>query len=94
MEIVWLNRALYDIEAIIAYIESENPPGARSVFARIREESSRLAEFPQIGRPGRIGGTRELVIVGTPFIIPYRVVGQRVEILAVMHGARQWPKSF
>ena len=94
MEIVWLDRALDDIEAIIAYIKSENPPGARSIFARIRHESSRLAEFPQIGRPGRIGGTRELVVAGTPFIIPYRVVGQRVEILAVMHGARQWPKSF
>lgn len=94
MEIVWLDRALDDIEAIIAYIDSENPPGARSVFARIRRESSRLAEFPQIGRPGRVGGTRELVVSGTPFIIPYRVVEQRVEVLAVMHGARQWPKSF
>jgi toxin ParE1/3/4 len=43
------------------------------------------------GRPGRWPGTRELIIPGTPYIVPYRVKGPVVEILRVFHGARRWP---
>jgi len=47
-----------------------------------------------MGRPGRVDGTREFVVAGTPYIIPYRVRGETVELLAVMHGARRWPDTF
>jgi addiction module RelE/StbE family toxin len=94
MEIVWLDRALDDIESVVAFIERENPPASRIMLALIRRGVDQLARFPDIGRPGRISGTRELVIMGTPFIVPYRVNAGRVEVLAVMHGARQWPQSF
>ncbi|MFB2897343.1 type II toxin-antitoxin system RelE/ParE family toxin [Aerosakkonemataceae cyanobacterium BLCC-F50] len=47
-----------------------------------------------MGRPGRIPGTKELVVTRTPFILPYRVQGEQIEILAVIHAARQWPESF
>jgi toxin ParE1/3/4 len=47
-----------------------------------------------MGRPGRVPGTRELVVSDTPFILPYRVRDSAVEILAVFHGARQWPEQF
>lgn len=50
-----------------------------------------LATQPQIGRPGRIAGTRELVIPGVPYIIPYRVRGERLELIAVFHGRQKWP---
>jgi len=57
----------------------------------IQEAVARLAEYPAMGRSGRVPGTRELVVVGTPYIIPYRVRGDRVEILRVFHAARKWP---
>ncbi len=54
----------------------------------------RLADFPAMGRPGRVGGTRELVVPGTPYIIPYRVRKEKIEVLRVFHAARKWPKRF
>jgi toxin ParE1/3/4 len=51
-----------------------------------------LKAFPDIGRPGRVRGARELVVVGTPYVIPYRVKGEEVQILRVYHAARRWPK--
>jgi len=53
-----------------------------------------LVVHPYLGRPGRVTGTRELVVTSTPFIVAYQVVDDRIEILAVFHGARIWPDSF
>jgi toxin ParE1/3/4 len=53
-----------------------------------------LANFPEMGRPGRVHGTRELVIQSTPYIVAYRLKGSTVEILALLHGARRWPTRF
>ncbi len=60
----------------------------------LEEAVSHLATQPGMGRPGRVDGTREFVVAGTPYIIPYRVRGETVELLAVMHGARRWPDTF
>jgi toxin ParE1/3/4 len=46
-----------------------------------------------MGRPGRVPGTRELVIPNTPFIVPYRVVGNTIQVLRILHGARPWPDA-
>jgi toxin ParE1/3/4 len=53
-----------------------------------------LRDHPNLGKPGRLTGTRELVVGGTPYVVPYRVLGDDVEILAVFHGARRWPDGF
>jgi toxin ParE1/3/4 len=53
-----------------------------------------LAKTPEMGRPGRVPGTRELVIPRTPFIVPYRLQGNTIQILRVYHGARRWPERF
>jgi toxin ParE1/3/4 len=53
-----------------------------------------LQHFPGAGRPGRITGSRELVIVPTPFLVAYRVRRSKIEILALLHGARKWPEAF
>ena len=45
-------------------------------------------------RPGRVPGTRELVIPRTPFVVPYRLKSDIIQILRVYHGAHRWPKSF
>jgi len=50
-----------------------------------------LAQYPLMGREGRVRGTRELVIIGSPFIVVYRVTKTRIEILRLLHGARLWP---
>jgi len=54
----------------------------------------RLADLPSLGRPGRVAGTRELIVPGTPYVIPYRVRGGSLEVIAVFHGRQQWPKRF
>jgi toxin ParE1/3/4 len=64
------------------------------MIERIREAVERLGAFPAIGRPGRAAGTRELVSAGTPYIVPYRVRGQRVQIITVLHSAQRWPDRF
>lgn len=94
MNIAWRPRALFDINAIEAFIERDNPAAARAIERRIRDVVSALADHPSMGRLGRIPNTRELVIAGTPYVVAYAVIMDRVEVLAVLHGARKWPDAF
>jgi addiction module RelE/StbE family toxin len=87
----WSVFALADRNAIFDYIEADSPRAAIAVDDRIRTRVEGLALFPEMGRPGRIEGTRELVIHRTPYIAAYRIVGDTVRILRVLHGAQQWP---
>jgi toxin ParE1/3/4 len=77
-----------------SYIAKDNPAAARRIALRIVEAVEQLPDNPHVGRPGRVPGTRELVIVRTPYIVPYRVHRNALEILRVYHGARRWPDSF
>jgi toxin ParE1/3/4 len=61
------------------------------VANRILKAVDLLQSHPEIGRPGRVVGTRELVIPDTPYIVPYRVRRQRLELIAVFHGGQKWP---
>ena len=94
MEIRWRGTALFDLEAIQDYLIERNPPAALRLVVELREAAVRLAEQPSRGRPGRWRGTRELVVPGTPYLIPYRVRGEVIEILRVFHGARKWSKEY
>jgi toxin ParE1/3/4 len=91
MTLVWFRRAVHDLEALRAYIAQENPTAAEHLDVRIESAVSLLVDQPSMGRPGRIPSTRELVVSGTPYIIPYRVRGQTIEIVRVFHTARKWP---
>jgi toxin ParE1/3/4 len=93
MRVLWTRLALIDLEAIGDYIGRENPTAAARVVTAILDQAQTLASFPDMGRAGRIAGTRELVIAGAPFVIPYRVRDSGVEILAVFHASRKWPES-
>ena len=86
--------AVDDLDDIAGYISQDNPEAARRTVRRLWTAVKSLAEQPEMGRPGRVHGTRELVVSDTPFGMPYRVVGSEIEILRVLHGARDWPKSF
>ena len=92
--VVWLPRAEKDLDTICHTTAEENPTAALDLLTRIDEAVRRLEAFPNSGRPGRVLGTRELVVDGTPFIIPYRVRGGVVQILRTLHGSRQWPRRF
>lgn len=86
-----MRRAQRDREDIHAYIARRDPARASHVLAAIATAVNRLVDFPALGRPGRKPGTRELVIPRLPYIAVYRVRGERVQILRVLHTAREWP---
>ena len=94
MKIRWTRLAVEDLNLAYEYIAAEHPTAAHAVIARIESAVNVLGAHPEIGRSGRVEGTRELVISGTPFMVAYRVARKRIEILAVIHGARRWPTSF
>ena len=94
MRIVWFKMAVRDLELIKDYITQDNPQTAHQVVLRIKGAVSLLSEQPGIGRPGRISNTKELVIDYTPYILPYWVRDNRIEILRVLHATRQWPQNF
>lgn len=84
-------RRLEDIRERIA---ADNPEAAMRVIERIRAAVRRLAASPALGRPGRVADTRELVIPGTPYIVPYRVKGEALQIITILHSAQRWPDRF
>jgi toxin ParE1/3/4 len=93
MRLEWSILAQADRDAIFDYIEADSPQAAPAVDNRIREQVEHLSQFPEMGRPGRVEGTRELVILRTPYIVAYRIAGNTVRIMRVLHGSRRWPND-
>ena len=92
MRLFWSRRAIDDLRAIEAFIEKNNPTAARTVSLRLIDAvESVIATNPNVGRPGRVPGTRELVVARTSYIVPYRLHSGVIEVLRIYHGARRWP---
>jgi addiction module RelE/StbE family toxin len=91
VKLLWTSRALAELDAIFAYVAAIDPKLAERLTFEIDARVAKLADFPEIGRIGRVDGTREFIVTGTPYILPYRVRDGRVEILAALHASRQWP---
>jgi len=87
----WKDAAKADAAVILSYIAQDNISAAYDVYEKIRQQVSILAQFPKLGRKGRVSGSRELVITGTPYIVAYRIKGESVHILRILHGAQNWP---
>ena len=94
MRVKWLRRALLNLDHEATYIAQENPNAAAEFVLLMRDSALMLGQQPNLGRPGRIAGTRELVVANFPFILPYRVRNDTVEILRVFHTSRKWPDIF
>ena len=92
MRVRWLLQALLDLDEAEAYIALDNPAIAAEVVVRIIRTVSLLKEQPGIGRAGRVPDTKELVIPNTPYIVPYRVKDDAIQVLRVYHTSRKWPK--
>ena len=91
MQVRWLRKALKNLEQAYDYVAEDEPDTAVRLILKIQAAVDRLAEFPAMGRTGRVEATRELVISGTPYIIVYRVQGKTVEILRVLHSSKRYP---
>ena len=91
MKVVWSRRALSHLVALRNFIAKDSDDSAVQIAMRIVHAVDFLANQPDMGRPGRLPGTRELVVPRTPYVIPYRVRGERLELIAVFHGSQNWP---
>jgi toxin ParE1/3/4 len=94
VRIRWLRTALTNLDDEAEHIATANGAAAVRTVTAILEAVSHLSRYPSLGRPGRVDGTRDLVVDGTPSIIPYRVRGDTIEVLRVFHAARRWPEEF
>ncbi|HVL70279.1 MAG TPA: type II toxin-antitoxin system RelE/ParE family toxin [Beijerinckiaceae bacterium] len=93
MKVVWTGRAASGLRSARRRIAKVNPTAAARFADRTVREAAKLGQYPRLGRVGRVEGTRELVVAGTPYLVAYRITATEVQILAVIHGARRWPKS-
>jgi plasmid stabilization system protein ParE len=93
MQVKWLRNAAKNLNDATEYIANGNLKVAREFFIHTIESVNKLAQYPELGRAGRVPGTRELVIFGYPDIVPYRIKDGNVEILRVFHTSRIWPKK-
>ena len=91
MRVRWLRKALRDLDDEAAYIAADDRVAASLVVQRVIAAVDMLAEQPGLGRPGRVPGTRELVVMKTRYIVPYRVSADSVEVLRVFHTSRRLP---
>jgi toxin ParE1/3/4 len=94
MRVVWTPAALSDLDEIQDYIAEDSPVAAYRVILELTSRTrTNLGDYPLMGRVGRAAGTRELVFPDLPYVVTYRVT-DKVEVLAVVHMAREWPDEF
>ena len=93
MTVRWSPTALAHLRHVEAFIAEDEPRIAARIARRILGAVERLTNFPASGRPGKLPGTRELIVPGTPYFLPYRVKDDVIEILGCIHGARKWPEE-
>jgi toxin ParE1/3/4 len=91
LRLAWTKAARADRRAIYEYIEADNLRAAVTLDKLFETRANQLLDYLKIGRPGRVLGTRELVITGTPYVVIYRITQSIVIILRVLHGAQKWP---
>lgn len=91
MKLVWSPLAQGQMAAALDYIAQDNPQAALGQWDQIERQADMLIDHPEMGRKGRVAGTRELVISRTPFLLVYRLTGKQIEIVTFLHGSQLWP---
>ncbi len=94
MRLRWLRKALQNLDDEASFIATDNPLAAQQVVERVLHAVAMLEDQPGLGRVGRLPGTRELVVLNTRYLVPYRVRGGTVEILRVFHTSRRLPRRW
>lgn len=90
----WTLPAVEQLREIFDYIADDNPAAAEQMVERIRLSIRQSTRMPYAGRIGRVGGPREAIVPGTAYIVAYRILEDAIHVLAILHGAQQWPESF
>jgi addiction module RelE/StbE family toxin len=91
----WTRDAVHQLAAAVDYVATDNVKAADVLYLKITESVRQLESFPMAGREARVKNSRELVIPGTPYIVAYGLRGKStVQVLALLHGRRRWPKRF
>jgi toxin ParE1/3/4 len=93
VRIEWLPEAERTFSTQVAWIAEQNPSAAIAVGDAIEGAVARLDAYPSMGRPGRVPGTRDLAVVGTPYIVVYRIEPAVLLVLRILHGAQRWPPA-
>ena len=94
MRVRWLRKALGNLDDEASFVAADDAAAARLVVEPVIEAVAQLTEQPGLGRPGRVPGTRELVVSKTRYIVPYRVHGDTIEVLRVFHTSRRLPERW
>jgi len=94
LKVRWTMPAVNQLQHIFDYIAEDNPAAAERTLRHILEAILRAVRMPSVGRTGRIEGTREITVPGTPYLVTYRIVEKMVHVLAILHGTQEWPASF
>jgi toxin ParE1/3/4 len=94
IQIEWTPLAESEAREIHRYIAEDSVAAADRQLDLLLESIQGLSRFPAKGRTGRVHGTRELVVPGTPYIVVYRLIDTTIQILSILHGARRWPSAF
>ena len=88
----WREAARADLLAIVDYISDDNPDAAQQLKDDIEAKVEKLVEHPKLYRPGRVAGTREMV-VRRNYVVVYAEDARAVSILRVLHASQQWPPT-
>ena len=91
MQVRYTRLAISDLSQAYGYIEADSPQNARAIGKRIEKSIDTLALYPLLGKQGRVEGTREFLVTGTPFIIIYRAKKDVLQILSILHTSRKYP---
>lgn len=91
MKLFWAAPARGDLAALRGFIAQDQPEATRRHAEAILAAAAGLTRFPESGRPGRVAGTRELVVGRTPWVVVYRWRGEVIEVLRALHGRQRWP---
>jgi addiction module RelE/StbE family toxin len=92
VKVFWTKSAVADRHAIYDHIENDNAKAALAMDIKFSENAAQLSQYPNIGRDGRVVGTRELV-THENYILVYDIKGETVRILRILHVARMWPPT-
>ncbi|HEV2647379.1 MAG TPA: type II toxin-antitoxin system RelE/ParE family toxin [Acidobacteriaceae bacterium] len=91
IELRWTNAAVTDLERIADYLFEQTPEHASRIVRAIYDAPLKLREFPGLGRPGKVDGTRELILTSLPYLLVYVQAGDIIHLVRILHGAQKWP---
>ena len=91
IELLWTEAAAADLERIADYLFEHTPEHAARIVRAIFDAPVKLVDFPGLGRPGKVDGTRELVLASLPYLVVYIHTGHIIHVARILHGAQKWP---